>query len=228
MNKTKRKILLLEDDELFASTLFDFLQESNFDVDIANNGEDALTKSYENHYDLYLFDINVPKMNGIELLKSLRENGIKIPTIFLTSYGDDDTLNNCFSNGCDDYIKKPFKVTELVLRINAVLRRTSRISNQVQINISSYYDFNNRKVYTNNNEVQLPIKVIQLLELFIENNNKTITNQQIIDRLWSNYEEHSEGSIRLYITKIRAIVGKEKIINIKKVGYVVSNIICDE
>jgi DNA-binding response OmpR family regulator len=228
MNKMKRKILLLEDDELFASTLLDYLKESNFDVDVVSDGEEALNKSYENHYDLYLFDINVPKLNGIELLKNLRDNGIKIPTIFLTSYNDDMTLEKCFSSGCDDYIKKPFKVTELVLRINAVLRRTSRIENRVQISCDTYYDFNNRKVFQNTKQIQLPIKVIQLLELFIENDNKTITNQEIIDRLWSNYEEHSEGSIRLYITKIRSIVGKQKVLNIKKVGYAVSNIVYNE
>ena len=227
MNNTQRKILLLEDDELFASTISDFLEESNFDIDIVNDGEEALCKSYEKHYDLYLFDINVPKLNGIELLKNLRDNGIKVPTIFLTSYKDDATINECFINGCDDYIKKPFKVNELVLRINAVLKRTGRMENRVNINPTCYYDFNSRRIYCNNEEFNVPLKVIQLLELFIENNNKTITTQEIIDRLWSNYEEHSEGSIRLYITKIRNIVGKEKIVNIKKIGYKVLDIISD-
>ena len=228
MNNTKRKILLLEDDKLFASTVSDFLEESNFDIDIASDGEEALTRSYENYYDLYLFDINVPKLNGIELLKNLRDNGIKIPAIFLTSYKDDNTLNECFISGCDDYIKKPFKVNELVLRINAVLKRTSRIENKVNLSKNCYYDFNSRRIYCDDKEFSVPLKVIQLLELFIENNNKTITTQEIIDRLWSNYEEHSEGSIRLYITKIRNIVGKEKIINIKKVGYEILDIISDQ
>jgi len=224
----KRKILLLEDDELFSSTLVDYLEESNFNIDVVNDGEKALDKSYKNHYDLYLFDINVPKLNGYELLKTLRESGIKIPTIFLTSYHDETYLNKCFSIGCDDYIKKPFNVTELILRINAVLRRTSRILNRVKIGKTTYYDYNNRKVFCDNDEIRLSIKMIQLLELFIENNDKIITNQEIIDRLWSSYEECSEGSIRLYITKIRAIVGKEKIKNIKKIGYSISNIIYDE
>ncbi|MDA7848072.1 response regulator transcription factor [Sulfurospirillum sp.] len=228
MVNSKRKILLLEDDELFASTLVDYLEESNFNVDVTNDGEEALNKSYENSYDLYLFDINVPKIDGCELLKSLRDNGIKTPTIFLTSYNDDDTLNNCFENGCDDYIKKPFKVTELVLRINAVLRRTSRVLNKVKISPTTYYDYNNRQVFCNNKKIPLSMKMLQLLELFIENNNKVVLNQEIIDRLWSSYSVHSEGSIRLYITKIRAIVGKEKIQNIKKVGYTISNIIYDE
>jgi len=227
MSNTKRKILLLEDDELFAGTLVDFLKESNFNIDIVTDGEDALSKSYEKYYDLYLFDINVPKLNGIELLKSLRNNGIKVPTIFLTSYKDDKTLNECFVSGCDDYIKKPFKAIELVLRINAVLKRASRIENRVNLNKNCYYDFNSRRIYCDEEEIHVPLKVIQLLELFIENNNKVIATEDIIDRLWSNYEEHSEGSIRLYIAKIRNIVGKEKIINIKRVGYKISDIISE-
>jgi len=228
MNKTKRKLLLLEDDDLFAQTLVDFLKESNFDIDIAKDGEDALSEVYENHYDLYLFDINVPKLNGIELLKILREKNIKTPTIFLTSYNDDETLKKCFVYGCDDFLRKPFKVSELLLRIKAILKRTIRVENIINIGQACYYDFDNRVVYKENKELPLPLKVIQLLELFIEYNDKTITTDEIIDRLWSDYEEHSEGSVRLYITKVRNIVGKAKIINIKKVGYKISGIICDE
>ncbi len=226
MNKIKRQILLLEDDELFSQTLVDFLEESNFSVDVASDGEEALLKSYENHYDIYLFDINVPKLNGIELLKTLRNNNVQIPTIFLTSYKDDKTLEECFDNGCDDFLRKPFKVSELLLRMNAILKRTSRIEKIVKISENHHYNFDTRKIYCDNEEIKQPLKVVQLLELFIENDNKTLTNYEIIDRLWNNSQEHSEGSLRLYITKIRKIVGKEKILNIKKVGYSISGIIC--
>ena len=223
----KRKVLLLEDDELFSRTLTDFLNESNFSVESAIDGEEAMSKSYEKHHDLYLLDINVPKLNGIELLKSLRENGIKTPAIFLTSYKDDKILNECFESGCDDYIRKPFKVSELVLRMNAVLKRTSRIENRVKLSKECFYDFNSRRIYCDGKEVHVPLKVIKLLELFIENNNKVITTEEIIERLWSSNEEHSEGSIRLYITKIRNIVGKEKILNIKRIGYKISDIVSE-
>ncbi len=227
MTTLKRKILLLEDDQLFAQSLIDFFKESNFDIDLAIDGEIALDRSYENHYDLYLFDINVPKLNGIDLLKNLRDSGVKIPTIFLTSYKDEKTLKECFDNGCDDFLRKPFKVSELLLRINAILKRTSRIEKIVKINKSHYYNFDSRKIYCDNIEVKYPLKVIQLLELFIENDNKTITTHEIIDKLWSNTENHSEGSLRLYITKLRQIVGKNKIENIKKIGYSISGIICE-
>ncbi len=225
MNRIKRKILLLEDDKLFAQTLVDFLEASGFEIDSTQDGEEALSKSYENHYDLYLFDINVPKLSGIELLQNLRENHVKTPTIFLTSYKDDKTLNDCFASGCDDYIRKPFRVGELVLRINAVLKRTSRVENRAKLGKECYYDFNARRVYQNKQMVQLPLKVIQLLELFIESNNTTILIEEIVERLWSSNEEHSEGSIRLYVTKVRNIVGKEKIINIRKIGYQIVDIV---
>ncbi|MEA2018295.1 MAG: response regulator transcription factor [Campylobacterota bacterium] len=228
MNTIKRNILLLEDDKLFAQTLIDYLQEMNFSIDLAIDGEEALDKSYENHYDLYLFDINVPKLNGIELFKTLRDNNIQIPTIFLTSYKDEKTLKECFENGCDDFLRKPFKVSELSLRINAVLKRTSRIKNIVKISSNHYYDFDERRVSCNNENIHLPLKVIQLLELFIENNNKIITTEQIVNRLWSGAQDHSDGSLRLYITKLRNIIGKEKIINIKKVGYEISGIIDEQ
>ena len=205
--------------------MIDFLEELNFDVDISFNGEDALNKSYENYYDLYLFDINVPKINGIELLKSLRENDIKTPTIFLTSYKDDDTLHKCFINGCDDFLRKPFKIDELLLRINAVLKRTGRILNEINLGEECHYDFYNRCVYLKEKKIHLHLKVIQLLEFFIENNNKIVSKKEIIDKLWSANENHSDGAVRLYISKIRKIIGKDKIISIKKVGYKISNII---
>jgi len=146
MNTTKRKILLLEDDKLFAQSLIDFLNDANFSVDLAIDGEEALDKSYENKYDIYLFDINVPKLNGIELFKILRENGITIPTIFLTSYKDEKTLEDCFENGCEDFLRKPFKVKELLIRINAVLKRINKTDNIVKIAQNHYYNFDKREV----------------------------------------------------------------------------------
>jgi len=226
MNKIKRKLLLLEDDKLFAYSLIDFLEELNFSIDLVCDGDRALDYIYKNSYDLYLFDINVPKIDGIELLDILRDNKIDTPTIFLTSYRDENTLSRCFNSGCDDYLRKPFRLNELILRINAILKRTSRVDNIVRFHSNYYFDFDNRVVYYNQKEMKYPLKVIQLLELFIDNNNQIVTKDDIIRSLWSDEEAHSDGAIRLYISKVREIVGKDKIINIKKVGYSISGIIC--
>ena len=226
MNKIKRRLLLLEDDKLFAYSLIDFLEELNFSIDLVCDGDRALDYIYKNSYDLYLFDINVPKIDGIELLDILRDNKIDTPTIFLTSYRDENTLSRCFNSGCDDYLRKPFRLNELILRINAILKRTSRVDNIVRFHSNYYFDFDNRVVYYNQKEMKYPLKVIQLLELFIDNNNQIVTKDDIIRSLWSDEEAHSDGAIRLYISKVREIVGKDKIINIKKVGYSISGIIC--
>ena len=217
-----RKILLLEDDNLFSSTLEDFLSEYDFEVDIASDGEEALELSYKNRYDLYLFDINVPKLDGISLLQNLREQDDNIPTIFLTSYKDDTTLKKCFKSGCDDFLKKPVDVEELLLRIDAVLKRVGGVRKRFKLGENIYYDFEKRQVFDGNSPLSLSLKTILLLELFIEKNKKIVTTNEIIQKLWSSSEEYSEGSIRLYISKIREIVGKEKIKNLKKIGYEVN------
>ncbi len=206
--------------------MIDFLEELNFDVDLVCDGDKALDYIYKNSYNLYLFDINVPKIDGIELLNILRDSAIYTPTIFLTSYRDDKTLSRCFTSGCDDYLRKPFKLNELILRINAILKRTSRVDNIVKLSSNHSFDFDNRQIYYNQKEIKYPLKVIQLLEFFINNNNKTVTKDDIIRWLWSDGEAHSDGALRLYISKVREIVGKDKIINIKKVGYSILDIVC--
>ncbi|SHO80274.1 Two-component system response regulator DccR [hydrothermal vent metagenome] len=226
MNK-KREILLLEDDKLFAHSLIDFLEELNFTIDFVSDGQEALNSIYNNRYDLYLFDINVPKIDGIELLQTLRDSAITTPTIFLTSYRDDNTLNRCFSSGCDDYLRKPFKLNELMLRINAILKRTRRVDNIVKFSSNYYFDFDKREVYYNDELIKYPLKVIQLLEFIISNRDKMVTTDDIIRVLWSDSQEHSEGALRLYISKVRQIIGKDKIVNIKKVGYSISSNLCE-
>jgi len=214
-----RKILLVEDDKLFAESICDFLAEEGFDVDLANDADEALENSYEQNYDLFLFDINLPKISGIELLTELRKNQDDTPTIFLTSYKDDETLKTCFQTGCDDFLRKPVKIDELLLRINAVLKRSKKVDKTFKLSPKAYYDFNKRAVFVDEKDIHLPLKVIQLLELFIEKNNITITSQEIVSHLWSASEDASDGSLRIYISKIRELVGKEKIKNVKKIGY---------
>lgn len=224
-----RKILLLEDDNLFAESLIDLLEINKYDIDHAKDGEEALNYSFDNTYDLFLFDINVPKINGIELLKDLRISKDYTPTIFLTSYKDDETINESFLSGCDDYIKKPFNVNELLLRVNAVLKRTAKVNDtKIFLTKNIYFDFEKRIVFEKDLEVIMPFKVICLLELFIQKDNSIVTNEEIISKLWSVSEEYSSGSLRLYINRLRNLLGKEKIINIKKVGYKIEGIILEQ
>ncbi|AXH09866.1 DNA-binding response regulator [Malaciobacter halophilus] len=213
------KILILEDDELFAQTLEDFLEEEGFDVDLAYNGEEALELNYENNYDLYLLDINVPKINGLDLLKELRTSGDMTATIFLTSYKDKQTLEKGFNNGCDDYLKKPVDLDELLLRVKSVLKRCGKSIKEIKLCEDIIFNPITRRVYKNSQDLNVPIKIVSLLELFLENRNSIISKEMIISKLWSVSEEYSEGSIRVYINNLKKIIGKDKIINIKGIGY---------
>jgi len=211
--------LLLEDDELFASTLEDFLEDEGFEIDIAYDGEECLNLNYENKYDLYIFDINVPKINGLDLLEQLRASGDETPSIFLTSYKDKETLQQGFLNGCDDYLKKPVDLDELILRVKALLKRNKKHFETIKLTESLVFDPQSKRVYENEEDLNLPIKVLELLELFIENRGEIVTKNMIISKLWSIEEEYSEGSIRVYINTIKKLLGKDSLSNIKGVGY---------
>lgn len=214
------KLLILEDDELFASTLEDFLSDEGFIVDIARDGEEAIELNYNRNYDLYIFDINVPKINGLELLESLRKNEDNTPTIFLTSYKDKDTLQDAFTKGCDDYIKKPVDLDELFLRIVAILRRNKKQFETIKLSENIIFNPVNKRVYENEIDLNLPSKVLDLIELFIENKNEIVTKEMIINRLWATSEGYSEGSIRVYINQVKKLFSNtNSIINIKGIGY---------
>ncbi|MDK2082256.1 response regulator transcription factor [Aliarcobacter butzleri] len=214
------KILVLEDDELFASTLEDFLIEEKFVIDIAKDGEECLSLNYENNYDLYIFDIKVPKISGLELLASLRNSEDNTPTIFLTSYKDKDTLQEAFVKGCDDYLKKPVDLDELLLRIKALLKRNKKQFELIKL--TETLDFNpiNKRIYENGIDLNLPTKILDLIELFIENRGDIVTKEMIINRLWAVNEDYSEGSIRVYINQIKKLFSDANVIvNIKGIGY---------
>ncbi len=212
-------ILLLEDDELFASTLEDFLSDEGFAVDIASDGEVCLELNFKKNYDLYIFDINVPKINGLDLLEQLRQSDDNTPTIFLTSYKDKDTLHDAFLKGCDDYLKKPVDLDELILRIKALLKRNKKQFQIIKLSDTLTFNPSNKRAYENEVDLNLPIKVLELLELFLENKGEIVTKNMIISKLWTIQEEYSEGSIRVYINHIKKLLGKESILNIKGIGY---------
>lgn len=213
------KILVLEDDKLFASTLEDFLSDEGFEIDIAYDGEECLDFNYKKNYDLYIFDINVPKINGLELLEQLRKSDDNTPTIFLTSYKDKDTLHNAFLKGCDDYLKKPVDLDELILRIKALLKRNKKHFESICLPNNFTFEPSSKRVLEAGKDLNLPIKVLELIELFIENRGEIVTKNMIISKLWATQEEYSEGSIRVYINQIKKILGKESIQNIKGIGY---------
>ena len=208
------KILVLEDDQLFNETLQDFLEEEGYVVDAVMDPYSALDLTYENKYDLYLFDVNLPYESGFNLLEKLRQSGDVTPTIFLTSRDDKESLKTGFGIGADDYMKKPIDFDEL--RIEALLRRQTRTQN---VQIGEYMlDIKNKRLYYKNKEVELTSKVIELLVLFIQSKGDIVTNEFIKEQLWTASQMPSEGSIRVYVTQLKKYF-PEHISNIRGVGY---------
>lgn len=210
------KILILEDDALFNETLQDFLEEEGYLVDAVRDPYSALDFTYHSHYDLYLFDVNLPYESGFDLLAKLRQSGDVTPTIFLTSREDKASLKEGFGVGADDYMKKPIDLDELQLRIEALLRRQIRTE---IVTLGAYrLDVKNKRLYLDSDEVELTAKVIELLMLFIQSKGDVVTNDFIKEQLWTPSQMPSDGSIRVYVTQLKKLF-PEHISNIRGVGY---------
>ncbi len=215
------KILFLEDDTNLNETVTEFLEDSGYRVDSVYDGEEAEEKLYENSYDLLLLDVNVPGINGFELLKNSRENNNKTPAIFLTSLNSMDDLSDGYESGCDDYIRKPFELKELLLRVQTLLKREFFHSKKefIKIDENIQYDTSNNALHVDGKEVQLQNKEAILLKLFLQREDEVISHEVILSTLWGYDEVASDSALRTYIKKLRKIIGKQRIISVKKLGY---------
>ena len=214
------KILCLEDDTDLADTIKEFLEDKGFEVSVVYDGESALEVSFENNFDLFILDIQVPRINGFEVLEKLRAANINTPTIFTTSLNTIEDLSKGYSIGADDYLKKPFLLKELYLRIQALLKREYKsVENIIQIDTNISFDTNLQQVKMNGEIFDLNNKESQLLKLLSKNKNHCVSFEIIFETVWSFENIHSEQSLRTYIKNIRKIIGKEKIVSIKKQGY---------
>jgi len=215
----KTKILLLEDDKLFNETLQDFLEVEGFVLECVLDPYSALELTYENNYDLYLFDVNLPYENGFELLKKLRNSGDMTPTIFLTSRDDKVSLTQGFMHGGDDYLTKPVDLDELLLRVFALLRRQVRTQ---LVQVGTYqFDSVSKILYDKDGYVELSQKGATLLLVLLEGQGNVVPIYQIKQRLWSSAEESSDGALRVYVTQLKKYFPTQ-IQNIRGVGYKMS------
>ncbi len=217
----KAKILLLEDDLTLSETVVDFLEEQGFEVVTAYDGEQASDLIYENVFDLFLLDVNVPLINGFELLKQKRDDGVKTPAIYITSLNSIDSLEDGYKSGCDDYIRKPFVLKELLFRIETILKRGFFHETKARIEISENieYDVESNLLFIDSKQAQFNTKESALLKLFLQNKEEVISHERIYETLWTYEETPSENALRTYIKNLRKIIGKEKIVSIKKLGY---------
>lgn len=219
--KNKSKIFLLEDDATLNETIVDFLQSKGYLVESTYDGIEAQDKLYETRYDLLLLDVHVPGLNGFMLLKEAREAGVLTPAIFITSLNSVDDLEEGFESGCDDYIRKPFELKELLIRIETLLRREFFHETKTHISIGKNisYDIAGNDLVVDGTHISLGNKESKLLKLFMQHIGEVLSHDFIYEHLWDYDEEPSDTALRTYIKNIRKIIGKDAIASIKKQGY---------
>ena len=205
------KILLLEDDIVLSQSIVDILQEQGFDTTSATNAEEAIELTYDNNYDFYIFDINLPKMSGLELLQSLKEADDKTPTIFISADIDMDTIAKGFEIGAQDYIKKPFAPVELLIRLNAKLKKKIVIEHQ-----DIRYDSISGEIYKNNKRIHLSYSQFKVVDCLFKNIGKVVEK----DILMEETEYGSDTALRVGIGKVKNTLELD-IVNIRGEGYMI-------
>jgi len=215
------KILLLEDDLILSEVIAEHLEYYNYNVTSTYNGIEAENILFEEKFDLLLLDVNVPLLNGFELLKGLRESGNETPVIFITSLNTSKDVLEGFELGANDYLKKPFEMLELKARIDNI-KRHFKIDDKTlfQINEKISYNFARYSINIDGKEERLSKKEGDFLAYFLHNRSKVISTDELMVNVWSYDSSPTSATIRTYIKNLRRLLGEEMISTIRGVGYV--------
>jgi len=212
------KILILEDNDALCNVMKKALQKESYKVDTFINGDDALN-AITNGYSCFILDINVPCINGIEVLKYIRLHHNNIPVIIISSNHELQTIQESYEKGCDDYLKKPFFMYELVHKVNSLCKIENKY---IIFNDDIKYNFIDRILYNKNEKIVLAKKEILFLELFCKNINKVVSYDEIDEYVWEG-EETNMDNIRALIKRLRKKIPKECIKIVTGIGYTLNN-----
>jgi len=203
----KLGILLLEDDANLGLVLTEHLQMNGFEVTLCTDGQAGLEAFRKDEFDLCLVDIMMPKLDGFEFAQEIRRNNQEIPLIFLTAKSMKEDKIKGFRIGCDDYVTKPFSIEELMLRIEAVMRRVSggKASEAVTLfRIGQYsFDSNRQLLKHGDDERKLTPKESDLLKLLSQNINKTVLRENALKSVWNDDSYFTGRSMDVFISKLR-------------------------
>ena len=205
-----RKVLVVDDEKLIVKGIRFSLEQDGMDVDCAYDGEEALEMAKEKKYDIILLDLMLPKMDGFEVCQQIREFS-NVPIVMLTAKGEDMDKILGLEYGADDYITKPFNILEVKARIKAIMRRTSpERAPQVQSSVIEKGDIkldcDSRRLFINDNEINLTAREFELLEILIKNENKVYSRESLLKIVWG---EDYPGDVRTVDVHVRRL--REKI-----------------
>ncbi len=213
-------ILLLEDEYSLRISIEEFLTDLGYQVDGFMDGKDAYHALYDKKYDLLLLDVKVPTMTGFELLEQIREDGKKEPAIFLTSMTDLNDLKQGYAYGCCDYIRKPFDLEELELRIEQViLHLMNDESSMISLECGVVYDIQKAKLTIQKQEVVLRKIEQKMLEVLLKYNNSVVSTEMFQDEIWGEYVE--PATIRVHLNNLRKKLPDTIIKNRRGLGYII-------
>ena len=215
------KILLLEDEYPLRISVEEFLNDLEYQVDSFGTSEEAFDAIFSKQYDLLLLDVKVPGKTGFELLKELREEGVKVPAIFITSMTMTADMAKGYESGCCDYIKKPFDLLELQLRIQQALKHYYYKDKEelIELKCGYTYDTKNFCLMQGDEKVQLSKTEKEIVDLLIKNLGSVVSIETFQDVIWGEYVD--PANIRVQINKLRKKVDENFIKNIRGVGYVI-------
>jgi DNA-binding response OmpR family regulator len=217
----KKSLLLLEDDANLSETVRDYLEEHGYEVVPAYDALEAESLLYERHFDLLLLDVNLPGKNGFDVLKAARKEGVEAPAIYITARRSVEDLEEGFRSGGDDYLRKPFELRELRIRVETLIERAffHRRQESIPVGDGWRYDPQGQCLIGEEGEESLSAKEAKLLELFLRHPGEVLSHEKIRETLWSYEEEPSDNALRTYVKNLRKRIGRERIVSLKKQGY---------
>jgi DNA-binding response OmpR family regulator len=214
------RILLLEDDMILKESIEEFLTSQNYTVDGFENSDDAFDAIFSVEYDLLLLDVNVPgEWNGFSLRKELANEGRSIPTIFVTSMSSADAMLQGYAHGCCDYIKKPFDLIELLLRVKHALKSNCFKTKEEFIDLPQGYQYNvtTYELSCRSELIPLSKREGELLNLFIIHRNQVVSFDMLYEQIWENNVDSANA--RVQVNNLRRKLPKDLIKNIYGLGY---------
>ncbi len=217
----EKKILLVEDDINLGTILSEFLLLKKINVDLCKDGDEGFEKFVNGKYDLCLLDVMMPKKDGFTLAKEIRKINKSVPIIFLTAKSMQTDKIEGFKLGADDYITKPFNTEELLLRINAILRRslqTNGFKNGSNYILGKYsFNYDKRELVYKRSSQALTSKETELLRLLCENRNNILRRELALKEIWTEDTYFTSRSMDVYVTKLRNYLKADKSIQIENV-----------
>jgi len=211
------KILLLEDEEILCKNIEKFLTLKGHLVHSYHDGGVLLDNANLFEYDFFIFDINVPDVDGFELLRYIKDKKIETPLIYISAFIGLEEITKAFTLGCSDYLKKPFELEELELRIKNVRNSFSK-HELVNLPNDLTYDFNTKSIYNGNQKVTLSKKQSEILYLIMKHNGQVVSFETIADYIYED-DFRDTHTISSHIRDIRKIIGSKTIKNVRGVGY---------